>query len=94
MTLYFTGTEENIIIANNQIGQNLGLPFRGTLRWADPLKAYQQDFWFILMPDSDGWTREDGTHFTQEQMIDGVTNVNIEESDPNWFPPPPTERDR
>ncbi len=91
MTLYFTGTEENIINANQKISQNLGLPFRGTTTWADPQKAYQQDFWFILMPPEDGWTREDGTHFTQEQMIDGVVNVNIEESQPDWWPPFPPE---
>jgi hypothetical protein len=84
---YFTGTEENIAVANNQIGQNLGLPFMGTERWADPQQAYQQDFWFILMPPPQGWTREDGTHFTQEQMIENVSNVDMKESSPDWWPP-------
>jgi hypothetical protein len=87
MTLYFTGTEENIALANYQIGQNLGLPFRGTMRWADPLQAYQQNFWFILMPPAEGWTREDGTYFTQQQMIENVQNVSIEEGQSSWFPP-------
>ncbi len=89
MTLYFTGTEENIINANQKISQNLGLPFRGTTTWADPQESYNQTFWFILMPPVEGWTREDGTHFSQEQMSDGVENVNIEESQPDWWPPFP-----
>jgi hypothetical protein len=86
---YFTGTQENIDIANNQIGKNLGLPFGGTQRWADPQQNYSDPTtYFILMPPPEGWTREDGTHFTQEQMINGVENIEIEESQPDWFPPP------
>jgi hypothetical protein len=84
---FFTGTEVNIIIANLQIDQNAGLPFGGTETWSIPQQAYLQDFWFIPMPTPEGWRREDGTYFTQEQMIDGVVNVNIQESQPNWFPP-------
>lgn len=86
-TLYFVGTEENIIIANAQINNNCGLPFRNTERWAEPTQAYEQNFWFIPMPPAQGWTREDGTYFSQEEMILNVVNVTIEESNPSWWPP-------
>ncbi len=88
MTLYFTGTEENIIAANAQISSNLDLPFRGTIKWAQPQSSYSDpNFWFIEMPSEAGWTREDGTHFTQEQMIANVIDVEIQEENPNWWPP-------
>lgn len=86
-TTYFTGTEVNINTAVAQIDTNCGLPFEGTNTWDIPKRAYQKNFWFILMPPPDGWRREDGTYFTQEQMINNVSNVNIEESDSSWFPP-------
>lgn len=86
---YFTGTQENIEIANNQISENAGLPFGGTDHWADLEQNYSDPTtYFIKMPEPDGWIREDGMHFTQEQMINGVENVTIEESQPDWFPPP------
>lgn len=90
MTLCYTGTEDQIIIAINQINTNCGLPFRGTQTWDIPKKAYSYDFWFIYMPPTGGWIREDGTYFTQQQMIDGVVNVSIQESQPDWWPPPPS----
>jgi len=87
--MYYTGIQEDVEIANNQIGSNCGLPFGGTNAWAVPTLAYEQDFWFIPMPSPSGWTREDGTHFTQSEMINGVTNVEEEEGQPNWWPPGP-----
>ena len=88
--LYFTGTEVNVIAANAQISGNCGLPFGGTKTWADPQSEYIEPIkWFIKMPDPEGWTREDGTHFTQKEMISGVVNVDIEESNPDWWPPSP-----
>lgn len=87
--MFFTGTQDNILIANQQINQNAGLPFRETLTWAIPQQAYLQDFWFIIMPPPEGWRREDGTYFTQQEMISNVINVNIEESNPSWWPPFP-----
>jgi len=86
---YFTGTEENINLANQQIDNNLGLPFGGTNTWSIPRQAYLQDFWFIPMPPPEGWKREDGTYFSQQQMIDNVSNVDIQESSPDWWPPAP-----
>lgn len=85
MTLSYVGTQENITITLDQINQNLNLPFGNTISWDIPKKAYQQDFWFIFSPPQEGWTREDGTHFMQEQMISGVINVEIQESQPDWF---------
>lgn len=90
MTLYYTGTQGNIDIANAQISDNLGLPFRNTETWAFPRSSYSDPtFYFFIMPDATGWTREDGTYFTQEQMINGVVNVTPEEPNPNWWPPFP-----
>lgn len=85
--LYLTGTESNVTLAEAQVSENLGLPFSGTMRWAIPMQAYQQDFWFISMPPYEGWYREDGTYFSYQQMMNAVTNVEIETSQPNWFPP-------
>lgn len=84
---FFTGTEADVNIANSKIDQNLGLPFWGTKTWSIPTQAYQQSFWFIPMPSPDGWVREDGTYFMQQEMISGVINVTPQESSPNWFPP-------
>jgi hypothetical protein len=87
---YLTGTELNVIAANAQISINLGLPFGGTQIWAQPQASYSNsNFYFIPMPSENGWTREDGVYFNQEQMIAGVVNVEIQESQPNWFPPSP-----
>jgi len=90
MTLFFTGIEVDIIAANAQISSNAGLPYEHTEEWAVPKASYSDpNLFFIIMPNEDGWTREDGTYFTQAQMIDGVVNVEIQESQSNWFPPPP-----
>ena len=85
---FFTGSQENIIAANHQIDLNCGFPDPQTQTWAVPEQAYEQDFWFILMPPPTGYTNNYGT-WTQEQMIDGVQNVSIEESQSNWWPPIP-----
>lgn len=88
MTLYFTGTEKEIIEAAAKINGNCGLPFGSTIDWSTPTASYSDpNFWFILMPWKDGWTREDGTYFTQEKMIEGVMNIAIEERQNAWFPP-------
>lgn len=87
MSFAYTGTEENVTAAVNQININCGLPFGSTQTWDEPKQAYLQSFWFIWMPNVDGWIREDGTHFTQDQMIENVINVNIEDSQSDWFPP-------
>lgn len=84
--LAFTGTEEQIIAAAARIDSNCGLPFRNTNTWDVPKKAYSYDFWFIWMPEEEGYTREDGTYFSQAEMIDGVVNVEIQDSQPDWFP--------
>lgn len=90
--LYYTGTQNNIDIANAQISSNLGLPFRGTQIWAILQSSYSNaDLWFFLMPLENGWTREDGTHFSQSEMVQGVVNVTIQESQSNWWPPYPPE---
>ena len=87
--MYYTGTLEEVSIANSQISTNCGLPFGETTTWAIPVQAYEQDFWFIPMPSPTGWTREDGTHFTQSEMIIGVISVEEEEGQSNWWPPSP-----
>jgi hypothetical protein len=85
---YFTGTYEQIVEANYTINQNCGFPDPQTETWDIPTQAYEQDFWFILMPPPDGYKNE-YCDMTQEQMIDGVQDVSIEESQPDWWPPFP-----
>lgn len=91
--LCYTGTQDNITDALKQINANCGLPFRVTITWDNVKKAYSYDFYFIIMPWADGWTREDGTHFTQQQMINNVSNITIQESQGDWWPPPPPQGD-
>lgn len=91
MPLYYTGTEAQIIAANNQINSNCGFPSGGTTTWAIPQQAYEQDFWFILMPPPEGY-KNGAINKTQAEMIAGVVNVTEAESQPDWFPPnPPME---
>lgn len=83
MTLFLVSTnEQDVINANNQIGSNCGLPTQYTSQWDRVLKAYDQDFWFIIKPPVQGWNE-----FSQAQMMQGVTNVTEEESQPDWWPP-------
>lgn len=86
--MYFVGPYENVLAANAQIDANCGFPDGYCETWAIPQQAYEQDFWFILMPPPDGY-REPTRSFTQEQMIANVVNVGIEEAQQNWWPPNP-----
>jgi hypothetical protein len=84
--LFFTGSEGAIIAANDQINTNCGFPDGVTSTWAIPMQAWEQDFWFIQMPPASGYNNGINS-WTQAQMIDGIEDVNIEESQPNWWPP-------
>lgn len=88
--IYFTGTESEIIAANAQINSNCGFPNGCTQTWAVPTQAYEQDFWFILMPPPDGYMTNCGS-WTQEEMIAGVIDVEEQQAQPNWWPPFPPE---
>lgn len=78
------GTEQDVIAANAKIEQNAGIPYPGTDRWDTPKQAYQQEFWFIYMPNPE--TIFNG--YTGAEMMNGVVNVSQEPFDPNWIPPP------
>ena len=82
----YTGTEEQVSVAVEQINSNCGFPDGYTETWDTPRQAYEQDFWFIIMPPAEGY-KEPTRSFTQEQMIAGVTNVQEQESQPDWWPP-------
>lgn len=86
--IYFTGTEEAVVTANAQINSNCGFPDSCTEGWATPQQAYEQDFWFILMPPPDGYTTKCGS-WTQEEMISDVTGVEEQQAESNWWPPNP-----
>src|SRR4051812_25974660 len=88
---YFTGSEQDILAANHQIDLNCGFPDPQTETWAIPQQAYEQDFWFILMPPPEGYTNNYGT-WTQDQMIQEVTNVEEQQSQSNWWPPYPPRK--
>lgn len=83
---FYTGSEEEIQVANAQIDSNCGFPDGVTQTWAVSQKAYEQDFWFILMPPPGGYMNAVGA-WSQAQMIDGVTDVAEQESQPDWWPP-------
>lgn len=83
--LFLTGTENQIIEANAQINQNCGLPNnKGTNTWGEPTKMYLVDLWYIPAPPENGWNE-----FSYEEMMYGVVDVSIQESQPSWFPPAP-----
>ncbi len=80
---YLIGTLEQVTVANAQIEINAGYPCEGTSNWSVPAQAYEQDFWFIAMPESNAiynW-------HTGEELMEGVSNVQQEESQENWWPP-------
>ena len=85
---YFVGSYEQVSAAVAQVDSNCGFPNACTQTWAIPQQAYQQDFWFAIEPFINGYLTPCGS-WTQEQMIAGVTNVQIEPSQSNWFPPVP-----
>lgn len=86
--LCLTGLQTDIVNANTQISSNLGLPFRDTTTWANPANNYTDNTqWFFMMPPTAGWTREDGTFYTQDQMMNNVVNVTQAESESDWYTP-------
>lgn len=83
---FYVGTEVEITAAIVQINSNCGFPDGYCQSWGVPTQAYEQDFWFVMMPSPNGYM-EPTRSFTQEQMIIGVENVTQEESQRNWWPP-------
>ena len=82
MTIEYYGStnEANARAAEAQIANNCGWP-NGTKCWATVQKAVNEDFWFFQKPN--------GSHgFTQERMINGVTDVDTYPRDEAWFPEP------
>lgn len=86
--IYLTSSDQNVIIAAQaQISLNCDFPnAAGTLQWAVPQKAVNQELWFIKKPPTKGYNLDE---FSQEQMMVNVdiTNIIEAEYDPNWFPP-------
>lgn len=83
MPIYLTSPNLlNVADANAQIEVNCNIPCPGTERWDIPTESYDKTFWFILMPPENGWNQ-----YSQEQMMAGVVNVEIQEGNPSWFPP-------
>lgn len=83
---FYTGSEAAIQAANTQINANCGFPNACTQTWAIPQQAYEQDFWFILVPPPQGYMTNCGS-WSQAQMIAGVTGVVEQQSQSNWWPP-------
>jgi hypothetical protein len=85
--MFYTGTQDNVIAANNQININCGFPDGITTTWAIPQASYSDPtLWFIAMPPSNGY-RNGIVTLTQAQMIAGVSSVTETPYDPSWFPP-------
>ncbi|CAB4213869.1 hypothetical protein UFOVP1454_4 [uncultured Caudovirales phage] len=85
MICYVSANEVAIIALEAKISSNCRLPNdKGTVCWSSPpTKINNQDKWFIIKPDVDGWGE-----YTQEQMLAGVdlTNIIETEIDPLWLP--------
>jgi hypothetical protein len=84
---FYTGSLEDVTAANSQIDDNCGFPNGDTQTWSVPQQAYEQDFWFILQPPPEGYKDKIG-YWTQEQMISGVENVELQQSNSSWWPNP------
>lgn len=82
---FYTGSEEDVSAAVEQINSNCGFPDGYCETWGNPRQAYQQDFWFVLMPPPEGYV-EPSRSFSQEEMIENVVNVDQEQSSPDWWP--------
>ena len=78
--------QADVIEADLQIQQNAGIPTPDgkTTNWDIPKKAFNHNFWFIVMPPENGWNG-----ISQEQMMQNVVNVTQEMCDASWFPPSP-----
>jgi hypothetical protein len=82
LNLFLLGTESEVIAANAKIGANAGYPCEGTLEWDIPTQAYEQEFWFIAVPQP--YAIYNG--HTGEELMEGVSNLRQEESQENWWP--------
>lgn len=87
---FYIGTQADVVAANAQINSNCGFPNSYAQTWAFPQQAYQQSFWFIMMPPPEGYTEPNGNIITQAQMVAGVVNVTEQQSQSNWWPPLPS----
>ena len=91
MTIYhfltFT-SEEDAQTALDQINTNCGFPNTcGTDYWDIVRQAYQQELWFIANPSENGYPQPPCGSFTYEQMMAGVVNYTLANSNSSWWPP-------
>lgn len=85
--LCYVGDELSILNAIETINKNCGFPNdEGTDTWGVPIKAHEQDFWFVLKPPAQGY-RTRNHYFSQNEMIDGIVNLNTEEWQRSWISP-------
>lgn len=83
---YTSNNEIDVIEANHQIELNSGIPTPDgkTTAWSIPtLTLAPYNFWFIYMPPAEGWNG-----YSQKEMIQDVTNVDIQEFNVAWIRPP------
>lgn len=86
---YYTGDQKSIQAALDQVNTNCTFPNSQAQTWSDITQSYDQTFWFFIMPPPTGMIFQNGTVLTQAQMILNVTGVTQEQSQSNWWPPPP-----
>lgn len=81
--------ESDVIAANQQIMTNSGIPTQNgkTTNWCEIKQAYNQNFYYIIKPDAEGWTPEGGEKVSQAQMMENVANVTEQPFDTDWWPP-------
>lgn len=85
MNLYLTYTSQAIaVIECNLITLNCELPIPGTEVWDTPIKAINENLWFFRKPSPEGWITSQGNHYTQEQMMLGVTQGIEQEFNKDW----------
>lgn len=87
---YYTSPSLALLtVALNQINSNCGFPNAQAQTWAEITQSYNQLFYFFIQPPPWGMRFQNGTTYTQAVMINGVTQVDVRQSSPDWWPSPP-----
>lgn len=85
--IYYVGTQQEITDALDRINSNCSFPNEDCQTWDIPTQAYLQNFWFFKKPPVSGYRQKD-RFFSQQTMIEGVTNVTEQPFQDSWMPQP------
>lgn len=84
MTICLVGTEAEVIAANTQIENAMGVPYGITTGWDTPTQIYEISNYYIVSPEQDAIYNG----HTGAELMEAVTaQVTQEEYSPDWRPP-------